>query len=103
MVERRSPKPDVEGSSPSGRDLSVLMIKRKKKMTTAEKTTDKSDFKESIVTYFKGVKAEWGKVSWPTKNQVIVETGIVLAVVTFFTVVIYLMDIIFKFLLGLIK
>lgn len=62
-----------------------------------------TDFKESIVTYFRGVKAEWGKVSWPTRRQVIVETGIVLAVVTFFTVVVYLMDILFKWLLSLIK
>ena len=72
-------------------------------MATSEKTSQNSDFKESPITYFKGVKAEWGKVSWPTKNQVIVETGIVLAVVTFFTVVVYIMDIIFKWLLGLIK
>ena len=72
-------------------------------MATAEKTQPKSDFKDSAITYFKGVKAEWGKVSWPTKNQVIVETGIVLAVVAFFTVVVFLMDKIFIGLLGLIK
>jgi len=72
-------------------------------MATTEKTQPKNDFNESMITYFKGVKAEWGKVSWPTKNQVIVETGIVLAVVTFFTVVVYIMDIIFKWLLSLIK
>ena len=72
-------------------------------MATTEKTPQNNDFKTSAMTYFKGVKAEWGKVSWPTKNQVIVETGIVLAVVTFFTVVVYIMDIIFKSLLGLIK
>ena len=70
---------------------------------TAEKQNQQSDFKQAVITYFKGVKAEWGKVSWPTRQQVIAETGIVLAVVTFFTVVVYLMDIIFKFLLGLIK
>ena len=70
---------------------------------TAEKQTQQTDFKQSVITYFKGVKAEWGKVSWPQKQQVIAETGIVLAVVIFFTVVVYLMDIIFKFLLGLIK
>ena len=72
---------------------------------TAEKTQkqNKNDFKDAIVTYFKGVKAEWSKVSWPTRQQVVVETGIVLAVVAFFTVVVYLMDIIFKSLLGLIK
>ena len=63
----------------------------------------KNDSKKEIVTYFKGVKAEWGKVSWPTKKQVMVETVIVLFVVVFFTLVVYFMDIIFKALLGLIK
>ena len=74
---------------------------------TAEKTeknqNPQGDFKQAIITYFKGVKAEWGKVSWPQRQQIIAETGIVLAVVAFFTVVVYFMDIIFKALLGLIK
>ena len=73
---------------------------------TAEKTEknqNQQDFTQAISTYFKGVKAEWGKVSWPQKQQIIAETGIVLAVVAFFTVVVYFMDIIFKALLGLIK
>ena len=61
------------------------------------------NFKEELITYFKGVKNEWSKVSWPTKKQVGVETVIVLIVVTFFTLVVYFMDIIFKALLGLIK
>ena len=61
------------------------------------------DFKQKIITYFKGVKNEWSKVSWPTKKQVLVETVIVLIVVTFFTLAVYFMDIIFKALLGLIK
>ena len=73
-------------------------------MTTTEKNNQQnSDFKKDMETYFKGVKAEWSKVSWPTKQQVVVETGIVLVVVTFFTLVVYFMDIIFKALLGLIK
>mgnify|MGYP004712635263 CR=1 FL=1 len=55
---------------------------------------------QQIATYFKGVKAEWGKVSWPTRQQVLAETVIVVLVVTFFTVVVFLIDIIFKFLLG---
>ena len=69
----------------------------------ATENNQQQNFKEKAITYFKGVKAEWGKVSWPQRQQIIVETGIVLAVVTFFTVVVYLMDILFKFLLGLIK
>ena len=70
---------------------------------TVEKQNQQNNFKQALITYFKGVKAEWGKVSWPTRQQVIAETGIVLAVVAFFTIVVYLMDILFKFLLGLIK
>ena len=69
----------------------------------SEKNNQQNDFSSAITTYFKGVKAEWSKVSWPTKGQVIGETGIVLAVVIFFTLVVYFMDIIFKALLGLIK
>ena len=44
---------------------------------TAEKTEkqQQNDFKQSLITYFKGVKAEWGKVSWPTKQQVICRNG----------------------------
>ncbi len=72
-------------------------------MAPVEKNVAKNDYKEMLTTYFKGVKAEWSKVSWPTRKQVIVETGIVLAVVIFFTLVVYFMDIIFKALLGLIK
>jgi len=68
-----------------------------------QQNIQKTDFKTSMIVYFKGVKSEWGKVSWPTKHQVIVETIIVLLVVTFFTVAVYFMDIIFKTLLGLIK
>jgi preprotein translocase subunit SecE len=80
--------------------------KTKVKQMTAEKIDNKpqqNDLKQYLLTYFKGVKAEWGKVSWPTRQQVITETGIVLVVVSFFTVVVYIMDLIFKFLLGLIK
>jgi len=58
---------------------------------------------EAIKTYFKGVKAEWGKVSWPEKRQVIFETFSVIVIVFVFTVAIYLMDLIFKGVLGLIK
>ena len=66
-------------------------------------SNDNQKFSEKIITYFKGVKAEWSKVSWPTRKQVGFETVIVLIVVTFFTLVVYFMDIIFKALLGLIK
>lgn len=57
---------------------------------------------QAMVTYFKGVRAECGKINWPEKQQVIAETIFVIVIVTFFTVAVYFMDIIFKSVLGLI-
>ena len=56
--------------------------------------------KEAILSYFKGVKTEWGKITWPEKHQVIVETFFVVAIVFVFTVFIYFVDIIFNALLS---
>jgi preprotein translocase subunit SecE len=58
---------------------------------------------EAIKTYFKGVRTEWGKISWPERRQVIFETFAVIVITFSFTVVIYIMDLIFKGLLSLIK
>lgn len=69
---------------------------------TKVKKNENGTLKDGFVNYFKGVKAEWGKVTWPEKHQIIVETGIVLFVVITFTVAVFLMDKIFGFLLGLI-
>ena len=73
-------------------------------MANAQKTKndEKNSLSNGFITYFKGVKSEWGKVTWPEKNQIVVETLIVIFVVAAFTVAVYLMDIIFKGLLGLI-
>ncbi len=57
----------------------------------------------SVKTYFRGVRTEWGKISWPEKRQVVTETVFVIVIVFVFTVAVYLMDVIFKGLLGLIK
>ena len=56
--------------------------------------------KQSIITYFRGVRTEWGKITWPEKNQVVVETCFVVAIVFIFTVFIYIIDIIFNALLA---
>ena len=58
---------------------------------------------EAIKTYFKGVKTEWGKVSWPEKRQVIFETFAVIFITFVFTVAICVIDLVFKGLLSLIK
>ena len=58
---------------------------------------------ETIKTYFKGVKTEWGRITWPQKNQVIAETASVIVIVFVITVTIYLMDLVFKGLLSFIN
>ena len=55
MVERRPPKPEVEGSSPSSPALKM----------------------NRIINYFKGISVELKKVSWLTKEQLINSTIIV--------------------------
>ncbi len=62
-----------------------------------------SEFVNGVKTYFKGVRSEWGKISWPERRQVFAETVFVIVIVFVFTIAIYLMDIIFKSVLGLIK
>lgn len=57
----------------------------------------------SIQTYFRGVRTEWGKINWPERKQVVTETVFVIIIVFVFTVAVYIMDIIFKSLFGLIK
>ncbi len=57
----------------------------------------------SIKTYFKGVKTEWGKISWPERKQVAAETLSVIFIVFMFTVAIYFIDLVFKFVLGFIN
>ena len=56
--------------------------------------------KKNIVAYFKGVRTEWGKITWPEKHQVVVETFFVVAIVFVFTVFVYFVDIIFDALLS---
>lgn len=51
---------------------------------------------EKFVTYLKGVKAEWGKITWPDRKQVMSQTLVVLVIVIAFTIYTYGLDILFK-------
>ncbi|NLF84431.1 MAG: preprotein translocase subunit SecE [Candidatus Gastranaerophilales bacterium] len=68
----------------------------------SEEKKDELTLKEKITTYLKGVKAEWGKITWPEKRQVVVETVVVLFVVFFFTFMVFIFDKLFDFMFKLI-
>ena len=55
---------------------------------------------EKIVEYFKGIKSEWGKITWPDRKQVVAQTIIVLVIVILFTIYIYGLDLLLQ---GIIK
>ncbi|ABY94029.1 MULTISPECIES: preprotein translocase subunit SecE [Thermoanaerobacter] len=55
-----------------------------------------------IVKFFKDIRAEMKKVTWPSRKTVITYTEIVLIVVALFTVFIFLIDSVFSYLLKLI-
>ena len=57
---------------------------------------------DQIKAYLKSVKLEWAKITWPERKQVIAETLAVIAIIFLFTVAVYIIDIIFKAVLGLI-
>ena len=58
---------------------------------------------DKFVTYFKGVKSEWGKITWPERKQVIAQTLVVLVIVIAFTAYTYGLDIIFQMILKGLK
>ena len=53
-----------------------------------------------IKEYFKGVKAEWGKITWPERKQVITLTIVVIVIVIAFTLFTYGADILFRGILN---
>ncbi len=47
---------------------------------------------EQLTNYFKGVRSEWTKISWPTTQQIIGQTIVVLLVVSFMTLFLFVLD-----------
>ena len=73
MVERRPPKPEVEGSSPSSPATEVFMINK-------------------IRNYFKGITSEMKKVSWMNRTQIINSTFIVGAFAVIISFFLFVLD-----------
>lgn len=62
----------------------------------ANQTKDKQDIKEAARAYFKSVKLEWGKITWPPRQQIFVETIYVIVITAVFTIAVLAMDTIFS-------
>ena len=69
----------------------------KDKQSNIKKESVKKDkVKENKKSYFKDFKAELKKVSWPTFDQLVKNTGAVVAIVLFTAVIIFVLDVVFE-------
>ena len=83
MVERRSPKPEAEGSSPSApANLSKYIMK-------------------NPIKFIQEVKQEAFKVTWPTGKETLQGTLMVVAMAIIASIFFLLLDQVLKFLLEL--
>jgi preprotein translocase subunit SecE len=58
--------------------------------------------KSKMGAYFRGVKAEMKKVSWPTKKELLNYTSVVVAISVLVAVIVWILDIIINGGLGFI-
>lgn len=66
-------------------------------MAVEAKTTGAQSNK--IVRYFKDVKSEFKKITWPSKNDIVKSTGAVLLCLVIFSIILALYDSAFGFIL----
>jgi preprotein translocase subunit SecE len=66
--------------------------KSSKKETEKSKTSSKAKKKGGIRKYFRELKAEIKKVVWPTRKQVINNTGVVLTVMVVMALFLFAVD-----------
>lgn len=57
---------------------------------------------KKLIDYVKSVYAEMRKVTWPTRNELVSSTVVVIALSIIVAVIIFIMDTVFSSLLGLI-
>ena len=83
MVERRSPKPEVVGSSPSAPAKLIKVMKNPLK-------------------FFQEVKQETFRITWPTKKETMMGAVMVFALASIAAIFFLILDQILRFLLNLI-
>ena len=61
----------------------------------------KGQNKGKLKTYFRGVRSELKKVTWPSKKELFNYTGIVLLISLIVAIIVYIIDILLNNILGL--
>ncbi len=66
----------------------------------AEKNVEKAKFFDKIKNFFKGLKSEIRKISWPTREQTLKQTAAVVLISAVMCGFIRLIDVIAQFIIG---
>ena len=67
------------------------------KKSSAKKSKDKENVFSKISGFFAGVKAEFGKIIWPTRDDIVKQTTAVVVVSAVCCALIALLDIVFEY------
>ena len=62
------------------------------KSQSSGKQGKKTGFFSGILTYLRGVRQEFSKVVWPTREELVTDTVVVFATVVFFALAFWLID-----------
>lgn len=66
----------------------------------ADKNVEKTNFFDKIKNFFKGLKSEIRKISWPTREQTLKQTAAVVLISAVMCGFIRLIDVIAQFIIG---
>ena len=64
---------------------------------------DKIRWTKRFLNFLRDVRSELKKVTWPSKNEVVSTTIVVIAATVFFGFYLFFMDVIFSWVIGQIK
>jgi len=94
----KSDKPEKigKGDKPDKTDKSAKKVKKTAVVKTAGKSVkEKPKFGERVKKFIRDYRSELKKIVWPTRAQVIKNTGVVLVAIIFMSIVIGLLDLLF--------
>ena len=104
LVEHRSPKPAVGGSSPSGPALKKVGVtfNKNERQDMSASADQKVGFFGRISLFLRQVGGELRKVVWPTKEQLGTYTVVVIVFVTLLAILVSALDLAFAKLMLLV-
>ena len=74
-----------------------------KKVVKTEEKKERKGLKDKFMTFCHGVKSEFKKVRWPTKNDMVKYSIATIVFIISFSIFFYLIDVLFALIQSLIK